>query len=381
MSLSPTETFPLVRPEESPALSQDEYREACRIASTIRDIIAATSGQNAPSDHPSGHVQAIDDWICPSGQPVYGVVVRPEDMLHPSQPWVNQLRLHSHFFSGYHLTNMLTDTPIWSWTDEIGGAIPDAYLRDTPDWSVAAFLEATADLAPNQVCVPPQRLGETGWRVNGGIVNRDVMAYQERMNLLDAFGLLTELAGREQVRILEIGGGYGGLAYFLKQALPKAEYFICDLPHSLLFSATYLSLVSGFQNHLVYPGKDPEALFTHRDGYTFVPNHLFADLLPRPFDLVINTMSFAEMPGSTVEVYAAGAARLLGDWGFLFEQNFDNSHYQNGHSCEPKQIIAKHFQHRMDTTLPTRWGQANVWRNGAQAFGGGPRKPLSLSLG
>jgi hypothetical protein len=43
-------------------------------------------------------------------------------------------------------------------------------------------------------------------------------------------------------RILEIGGGYGALAYWFKQAFPRASYSIVDLPECILFSRLYLSL-------------------------------------------------------------------------------------------------------------------------------------------
>ena len=45
-----------------------------------------------------------------------------------------------------------------------------------------------------------------------------------------------------EVKVLEIGGGYGALAYWFKSAFPNATYTIIDLPESLLFSRLYLSL-------------------------------------------------------------------------------------------------------------------------------------------
>lgn len=89
-----------------------------------------------------------------------------------------------------------------------------------------------------------------------------------------------------QVRsVLEIGGGYGRLAYVFKQLLPDVEYHIVDIPPTLAVSELYLSSLLG-------PGQ--------------VHFHLPAALktLPaRHFDLVINVSSFDEMKESQAHAY------------------------------------------------------------------------------
>ena len=65
-------------------------------------------------------------------------------------------------------------------------------------------------LPDDLVCRPPARFGEVGWLVGGGVVNRDTIAYQERLCLMHQFGIIDLLRGLDSngsVRIIEIGGG------------------------------------------------------------------------------------------------------------------------------------------------------------------------------
>jgi hypothetical protein len=188
-----------------------------------------------------------------------------------------------------------------------------------------------------------------------------VMAYQERISLLFRSGVINELRQRDKINIIEIGGGYGGLAYFIKQILPNANYFICDLPLSLFYPAVYLSLVNHFDDKLIYTAKDKEELFSHRD-FRYVPSFLFGDLRFIKFDLAINTLSFAEMESSAVESYIRGLASMLQSSGFLFEQNFDNSRFQLPTFCNPQEIIPKYFKVKMRRESG-RWGVAHLWSN------------------
>jgi hypothetical protein len=75
---------------------------------------------------------------------------------------------------------------------------------------------------------PPHRFGEIGELRRGIIVNHDTVAYQERIRLIHDTGLLQwldEVSARQGgLRVLEIGGGYGALAYWFKSAFRKCSY-------------------------------------------------------------------------------------------------------------------------------------------------------------
>src|SRR5205814_1338017 len=102
------------------------------------------------------------------------------------------------------------------------------------------YVDQWLSLPRHHVFVPPRRFGEIGHDINGVIVNYDTWAYQERIDLLHDSGALDRLS--PTARVLEIGGGYGALAYWFKQAYPGCAYAIVDLPECLLFSGLYLGL-------------------------------------------------------------------------------------------------------------------------------------------
>jgi putative sugar O-methyltransferase len=103
-------------------------------------------------------------------------------------------------------------------------------------------------------------------------------------------------------RVLEIGGGYGGLARILKLLSPQAEYTIIDLPESLRFSRLFLQ--ENFPGAHVASG-DTAPRSSSRGGFDFrfVPAEQIGTLRGESFDVVINTCSFGEMTQETVDAY------------------------------------------------------------------------------
>jgi hypothetical protein len=348
-------------------ITNAEYARACGIATTLRSLISAQNETHPEVSTCDAFSQKSEDWRDPSGKSKFGELVSVGDVLDPSYSMVNQLRIHC-TFTGYSLMNVLQPGTKPSWTDVIGQDVEPEFMEGAPDWAVGAFRRLSRDLPSHLIPKPQAKLGEVGWLVDGTLVNRDVVAYLERVALMHGCGLLDELATRKKVRILEIGGGYGGLAQHLSKVLPNAEYYICDLPLSLFFSATYLTLLAQNPDKVhLYTGGGSEALIRNDTGFTLVPNHLFPDLRSQTFDLAINTLSFAEMPAQVVESYAEGLAAMLGEDGVLFEQNFDCDHYGLPSFCDPSPILKRHFGDRQSISEFNRWGRASVWSNGRTA--------------
>jgi putative sugar O-methyltransferase len=106
---------------------------------------------------------------------------------------------------------------------------------------------------------------------------------------------ILEAMGRapEKVSALEIGGGYGGLARALGEALYLRRYLMVDFDPMLKLAEFYLEGNS----------------FLSRPEYWYItPDRLFGDpmvrgLLESGFDLVINTRSLGEMPEGEIKRY------------------------------------------------------------------------------
>jgi hypothetical protein len=215
-------------------------------------------------------------------------------------------------------------------------------------------------LPERYVFKPPSMLGECGYSVNGTIVNRDTNGYQERINLIFESGignyLDSLLSQRNEVRILEIGGGYGALAYWFKQAFPKASYSIVDLPECILFSRLYLTLTM--------PDMPTSfGLGSAKYGIRFIPNFM-SEQLKDTFDLVINTLSMSEMSAYQVERYADLIKNVwIRDEGLFFEQNQDNRPMG---LLFAQELFASKFPERVNLNpkrVVHRNGYANIWSN------------------
>jgi hypothetical protein len=249
---------------------------------------------------------------------------------------LNHLRLFSQIFTGYKLLT-LSGGPGLPIPNHVPVKVNErlAELAATPDGCVSAYQKTVENLPDFLHITPPHALGEVGWLVDGKIVNHDTLVYLERILLLAECGLLGELRQRDapvltgdpgRPRILEIGSGYGGLAYQIKKIVPNARYFCVDIPESLLFSSIYLSTLFENEDNVLISPENLRDLDKQSSGLTFVPNYLF-DLCCKSglkFDLVINTLSMSEMVEKQVRYYCAGIARLLGRRGVFFEQNQDN---------------------------------------------------------
>jgi putative sugar O-methyltransferase len=151
--------------------------------------------------------------------------------------------------------------------------------------------------------------------------------YQRHLTALYRSGAIDRLAklGRP-INILEIGAGYGPLAYFIKRIFPDSRYHVIDLAESLIFSSVYLgvTLEDCVAEHSIYDGVDKPLLAAPGRHFTFLPNFLCEDLAGRvKFDLAINTGSFGEMTGDQVSVYADLVSKVLNANGMFYEENQD----------------------------------------------------------
>lgn len=87
--------------------------------------------------------------------------------------------------------------------------------------------------------------------------------------------------------VLEIGGGYGGLARIFGKLNPGISYTMVDLPETLFYAMVFLK-------------KD----FGDTTNFKFVPVGNVQDLYGKDYDLVINTFCWQELNPKTVKSYA-----------------------------------------------------------------------------
>lgn len=122
------------------------------------------------------------------------------------------------------------------------------------------------------------------------------------------------------LRVVEIGAGYGGLAYFLLKNGIAETYTIIDLPENLKLSAFFLT--QSFQNKNCFVSSSREPLSSSKNlGLTFVPPGNISSIENWSFDLAINTDSLGEMPAETAKSYIKWIHEHLVDDGCFYTKN------------------------------------------------------------
>jgi hypothetical protein len=344
----------VVKPSDSPPLSEADVLRARKLLRSVQGFARADQEKNAFS-FPDGV------WNRESSKEYFAL---SERLFRCNPGDLRYFRFMCKCFSGYSLYHQ---------KDADGTVFPEvaAFEEETADrhWVDAPFPEPinnihrrhTFNLPVGLIFQPPLRLGEAGWWKNGRFISIDQVYYQERLSLLYFGGLIDfleqKINERGEARILEIGGGYGALAFGLKNYLPQASYTIVDLPNSLAFSGTYLTLLRPDLDISVGLERSPY-------GFRLVPVAL-AQQLTEEFDLIINTLSMSEMAVYQVAEYC----RLMKEtWikngGFFYEQNFDNTSVGLIHA---EAVIDDHLEKRKSGFAPANFGllrgKPSVWQS------------------
>ena len=112
--------------------------------------------------------------------------------------------------------------------------------------------------------------------------------------------LLTTSAAKKNT-ILEIGGGYGGLAYFLNKNITDLTYIDLDLPENMALTAYYMLCCFPDKKILLYGEDSLDNI--HKYDIAILPNFCIDDIKENTADLVFNSYSFAEMAPETITYY------------------------------------------------------------------------------
>jgi len=198
-----------------------------------------------------------------------------------------KLRLHTYHFTGDNYQYYVFregEAKLWETWRSLTAGIPSAYVLSEPTGAIQGIGLQTPD---------------------GRRVSQDILRFQEVITTLWRESVLAELPSDSAV--LEIGGGYGGLAHHLSRLTTPRTYVIVDLPEMLLFSAAYLSLLNPDKRVAMYDASHPE---NDLDGdFVLVPNYRLSLMKSRRFDLALNVASMQEMRTDQVEAYLAFIAQ------------------------------------------------------------------------
>ena len=343
-SVSAIETFPIIVPGNNRKLSPVELAHAKRICDEMLQLVEQRDSYIRTNGIDTAFALPDANWSRDATAQLPNEFINLfRRVAGAERETIEHFRGFCHVFSGFTIYEVRHGTGLacaeMELSPELDAEIEESIeLRNAP--IVNTWLALIQDIPFPYLLNPPLFLGECGQMVNGVMVNYDTVTYQERANLIYRSGLgqwiEKTIERKGEIRVCEIGGGFGALALWIKKAFPNCSYTVIDLPESLLFSRLYLSL--NRPDVRSGSGLEPQPF-----GFRFVPNYM-AERLDEPFDLIINTLSMSEMSFHQVEKYIEMMKRVwLRDSGLFFEQNVD-VRYMGLLSAQ--EIIAAHFPER-----------------------------------
>jgi hypothetical protein len=125
-----------------------------------------------------------------------------------------------------------------------------------------------------------------------------------------------EIAASVELNIVEIGGGYGGLCYWMHRLLGKRinRYVVVDLPEVNVVQAYFLSSLE--TRELLLFGEEKRK---GKSRIELIPHWMLSDLDLRP-NVLINQDSMPEMPQAEVERYLSWGSDNVDGLFFSFNQ-------------------------------------------------------------
>jgi len=316
-----------ILPSESKELTPIEYAKAVLVCEYIEKLIKNREEYICKNNLDSNIHNPMANWDSSTGhfKGYYAVATKSSDNF-------KMLRLFTQVFTGHYMGLKLVEQGM----PPIAVVIPDDF-----DQHVLNMLEEIASLEMPIFWIRyyfkliefypqfkdltfPIAYGESGFLYDNILVNHDLYVYLERIGLMEVSGVLEEIKGHKST-IVEIGSGFGGLAYLMKKIVPNSTYICVDLPESLSFAALYLSR---FYDNICFVDETTNLEEIGKYELVFIANYMFDSLVQSglKIDLAINTLSMSEMTSEQIRHYCQGISTMIGKMGAFFEQNQDNRH-------------------------------------------------------
>jgi hypothetical protein len=136
----------------------------------------------------------------------------------------------------------------------------------------------------------------------GFSVGERLLTMEMPEHLEAAYRVARLYCGNQSGRIVEIGAGFGGTAYWINQIVTVADYGIFDLPFANILQGYFLSKALGFESVSLY-GEPRKRVHIEPCGELFSSG---------PADILVNQNSMPEMPQDVALSYLVWASSNIG---------------------------------------------------------------------
>jgi putative sugar O-methyltransferase len=186
-----------------------------------------------------------------------------------------------------------------------------------------------------------------------------LQSVEEAFRLRDAW----RAAGHKGVPelIVELGAGYGRLAYVARRMFPKSTYVILDLPEALICASAWLDRVLPGQVVPYATSRSIErfsrSVLLAKQVWT-LGAHQIEQIDAGAVDAFVNVFSLSEMPRAAIDNYFSQVGRITSGIFFFKQRHFERNADDNVDiSAESYPVSPNWYQvfHRPVTTLYQRY--------------------------
>ena len=235
----------------------------------------------------------------------------------------------------------------------LGGLQPFFYWNPNPIFvpeqrpEVVTYLHYVEDIDPRFHISSPtieSSPRQNGVVYGGKIINGDTIRYQSAIANLATLGILDVLERKDRPVICDIGPGCGGLTLHLSNILKRPICLLVDIPETLFVAGAYLIVNDPTANIYIYDGLGPISgeLFADSSPYDYllIPDFaLFGGVVD--IDLLVNMLSFQEMPEEVIDRYARFAYHNCP--GFLYSDNWSRHPCNTQIVTSVEDVLGKYF--------------------------------------
>ena len=176
---------------------------------------------------------------------------------------------------------------------------------------------------------------------NGAMIEKNFVVLGSFFNEIYASIISKYLKKNDRNVIMEIGAGYGRLAYYTLNKLKNFTYVDFDIPETLILASFFLSKCYPNKKTLFYGETDLNNVHLKEYDLIFLPNWEIKKIQNNEVDFTINKNSLGEMNSDAAYNYIEHINRVSK---YFFSMNHE--FYRNKFSSNLRSLINKEFNNK-----------------------------------